>query len=341
MKNNKEEILNTSQDSMSDEQIKSKYEAIMKLVDHKKNVLVLGTLPNLLSKSLSEKNCDVTFIEKNNFENKIVDDVNNSLFLDSVKNKQFDVIILFDFLEYLKESEKVLNEIQKLLNVNGCIVCSLPNISHINYRIELLNGDLTYQMKNGNKRILLQMFTLDIILLLLESTRFSINKLIRIKKNIDFSDLILKQYSIPKELIESICRDPESTCTDYVFSATLKSNNSTTREHLEEFSKNMVTDRLGQILHYYRENLVGKMEKIIQEKDLEILNLQIGENKVKKIIDETFREILRRPVDLEGLEHFEGMLEKNEITREELKNILLKSEEYKALVEKDTKILKK
>ena len=171
MKNNKEEILNTSQDSMSDEQIKSKYEAIMKLVDHKKNVLVLGTLPNLLSKSLSEKNCNVTFIEKNNFENKIVDDAN-----DSLKNKQFDVIILFDFLEYLKESEKVLNKIQKLLNVNGCIVCSLPNISHINYRIQLLNGDLTYQMKNGNKEILLQMFTLDIILVLLESTRFSINK---------------------------------------------------------------------------------------------------------------------------------------------------------------------
>ena len=59
MKNNKEEILNTSQDSMSDEQIKSKYEAIMKLVDHKKNVLVLGTLPNLLSKSLSENHLKI------------------------------------------------------------------------------------------------------------------------------------------------------------------------------------------------------------------------------------------------------------------------------------------
>jgi len=336
MKNNKEEILNTIQDSMSDEQIKSKYEAIMKLVDHKKNVLVLGTLPNLLSKSLSEKNCNITFIEKNNFENKIVDVTNNSL-----KNKQFDIIILFDFLEYVNESEKILNKIQKSLNVNGCIVCSLPNISHINYRIQLLNGDLTYQMKNGNKKILLQMFTLDIILLLLESTKFSINELIRIKKNIDFSDIILKQYSIPKELIESIYRDPESTCTDYVFSATLKSNISTTREHVKEFSKNMVTDRLGEILHYYRENLVGKMEKIIQEKDLEILNLQIGENKFKKIIDETFREILRRPVDLDGLKYFGEMLEKNEITKEELKNILIKSEEYKELVEKDTKILKK
>jgi hypothetical protein len=190
-------------------------------------------------------------------------------------------------------------------------------------------------MKDGDEGKLLQMFTLDIILIMLESTRFSINKLIRIKKNIDFSNLVLKQYSIPKELIESILRDPESTCTDYVFTATVKSNIPTTREHLKEFSKNMVTDRLGEILHYYRENLVGKMEKIIQEKDLEILNLQIGENKFKKIVDEVFREILRRPVDLEGLEYFGGMLENNEITKEELKNILLKSEEYKKLVEKN------
>ena len=50
--------------------------------------------------------------------------------------------------------------------------------------------------------------------------------------------------------------------------------------------------------------------------------------KNERIVDDLYREILKRPVDQEGLDYFTALLEKNEITPELIKLALYASEEY-------------
>lgn len=48
-----------------------------------------------------------------------------------------------------------------------------------------------------------------------------------------------------------------------------------------------------------------------------------------KIIDNLYREILRRPVDLEGLQYYSSLLQEEKITVDEIRNALKNSEEFK------------
>ncbi len=56
------------------------------------------------------------------------------------------------------------------------------------------------------------------------------------------------------------------------------------------------------------------------------------DSSTKKIIDDLYREILFRPVDKEGLMYYSSLLEKGLITKNELINILLNSDERKSLL---------
>lgn len=51
----------------------------------------------------------------------------------------------------------------------------------------------------------------------------------------------------------------------------------------------------------------------------------------KKIVDDLYREILRRPADVEGLRYYASLLENGEMTVEDIRKALLESNEYKAM----------
>jgi len=55
----------------------------------------------------------------------------------------------------------------------------------------------------------------------------------------------------------------------------------------------------------------------------------------EKIVDDLYREILLRPADTQGLSHFSNLLEKNEISINQIRTSLLESEEYDALFSTD------
>jgi 2-polyprenyl-3-methyl-5-hydroxy-6-metoxy-1,4-benzoquinol methylase len=315
-------------------QIRSKYEYILNLLENSKNVLIIGNLSDAEIKLLENKKYNLIFYEKNfktNCSNNKIEDGKDEAYLKSIMDKKFDVVILCNYLEFQVHPNKILKQCKEFLHSNGYIICSIPNISHINYRLEILNGDFTYQTNNENIEKPIQMFTLDKILVMMEQTGFYINKLFRDNEKIDYQNSTLKEYSIPEEIIESIMRDPESMCKNYIFKAfNISKNNKPIKKYMTEFSKNIVTDRLQQILHYYKKNLIGQLEKTIQEKDFQISNLQIND-KFKQKVNKTYQNILMRSADSEGLEHFGTMLENKKITEEELVKILYESDEYKSL----------
>ena len=52
----------------------------------------------------------------------------------------------------------------------------------------------------------------------------------------------------------------------------------------------------------------------------------------EKIVDDLYREMLLRPVDIHGLEKYSTLLDEEKITIEEIRNELLNSEEYQAII---------
>ena len=59
------------------------------------------------------------------------------------------------------------------------------------------------------------------------------------------------------------------------------------------------------------------------------LSPEYFDSKYEKTVDDVYREILLRPADREGLVHFSSLLEDGKITEDDLRELLLNSEEKK------------
>jgi len=244
------------------------------LVGNEKTTLLFGDISSGLSEILIRQKCNVTKMEMSGDKIPIESET------------KFDVIVLGDFLQCIKNPVIFLKKLNDLLNPNGYLVCSITNIAHAYNRIKLLNGEFAYTPNGLINENFIKFYTLDTILSLLDDANYSITKLYRKKEDLDLvNQKDIKYFTIPDELIESIKNDPESLVSQYVFSAIPKSTNKLdlSIEDRNEFSRSMVTERLRDLFRYHKEDkpsLLHKYyEKKLQEKDSQIKDL---EKKVSK-----------------------------------------------------------
>lgn len=90
--------------------------------------------------------------------------------------KKFDLIILGDVLEHLKRPDKLLQNLNKILNKNGEIIISLPNIAYYKIRIKLLFGFFNYRDTGIMDRTHLRFFTQKTIKDLITSSGYQIEE---------------------------------------------------------------------------------------------------------------------------------------------------------------------
>ncbi|WP_430742472.1 glycosyltransferase [Bacillus atrophaeus] len=86
----------------------------------------------------------------------------------------FDVIIFADILEHLKDPWTVIQTYAKYLAPSGCMVCSIPNISHAEALFPLLLGDWTYRDAGILDRTHLRFFTPQTVHTLFPAEQFEI-----------------------------------------------------------------------------------------------------------------------------------------------------------------------
>lgn len=79
--------------------------------------------------------------------------------LQPLQSERFDLILLLDVLEHTSAPEKMLQELNALLNPGGIILLSLPNVAHWSVRFSLLLGKFDYQDRGILDRTHLQFFT--------------------------------------------------------------------------------------------------------------------------------------------------------------------------------------
>ena len=199
-------------------------------------------------------------------------------------SEKFDVIVVDDFLQRIDSPKKFLKKLKKLLNPNGYVVCSITNIAHAYNRLKLLNGEFVYTEDGLINENFLRLFTFETILHLVSDANYSITKLYREKEDLDLIHRKdLKYFTIPTELIESIKNDPESLVSKYVFSISpVSTGNSATYDYLKEFTKSLTTERLKELIRYYKEDLSLAYDKKLEERDSQIRELKKKLDKIKK-----------------------------------------------------------
>ena len=156
------------------------------LSGNNKKVLELGTATGYISKILKKQGCHVTGIEINQewakeasqyVDRMIIGNIEDLSYDNEFNNEKFDVILVGDVLEHLKDPVKILEHFHSLLNENGYLICSIPNISYAPIRLKLLNGELLYQSTGTLDESHLHFYTLENILLMLDKANFRITKL--------------------------------------------------------------------------------------------------------------------------------------------------------------------
>lgn len=108
----------------------------------------------------------------------------------SVVNDKYDYIYFGDVIEHLVDPIKSLERVKKFLNPDGCLVFSIPNMSHISVRLMLLNGNLIYGETGLLDKTHLHFYTHNEVQRVFSGAGYVISKI----------DPVLIDY--PKELIE-------------------------------------------------------------------------------------------------------------------------------------------
>lgn len=268
---------------------KTTQDFLIELVGNKKKVLELEPIDDHVKKILIEKNCHFLTIKLNSQLNQTneysqelsVRNLGESKLKEKLASKRFDVILISDSLGYFKDPTFILKTLKDFLEKDGYIVCHASNVSHGSIRLKLLDGDFKYTKTGLLSKDNLKFFTLDTILSILSSAGYSMKNLCRVKTElIADNDENPKPSLIPKELFDSILRDPESTIAQYVFTA-IPAINSVDYEWLTRYPKNYVTNDLKNRIDDLKKQIPNYKQEINSLKT-QNENLQNQLNKIKK-----------------------------------------------------------
>ena len=152
----------------------------------------------------------------------------------------------FQILDFFYDPQIFLKIISDSLLDNGMIVGCVYNYSNIINRIMFLDGKIPEN--EFNKKYFL---SLEDLLFSLSHSNLKITKLDRVEFEVTLSNQKeLKNFILPIKLINSINNDPESQSFFYIFSAIQNFNlNPNIRKSIFNFSKNLVTEKLNDILN--------------------------------------------------------------------------------------------
>jgi 2-polyprenyl-3-methyl-5-hydroxy-6-metoxy-1,4-benzoquinol methylase len=142
----------------------------------------------------AKRSCTVWGIEPNSVAavaaEKKLDRVINGLFskdMPELASEKFDAIFFNDVLEHLIEPGETLIDCKNLLNVNGCIVASIPNVRWYPVVLSLLRyRDFKYEEAGVMDKTHLRFFTLKSMYRLFEDSGYRVVKAVGINKTTDF-----------------------------------------------------------------------------------------------------------------------------------------------------------
>lgn len=135
-----------------------------------------------------------------------------------LSGEMFDVIVCLDVLEHVKDGAGVLVRLKELLNPNGNVIISLPNIGHADVRLSLLSGRFKYADKGLLDATHLHFYNRESALELVESAGLEVADLFTIDVPLGATELG-PASDVPDEAVEFVLSDPDSAVYQWIFRA--------------------------------------------------------------------------------------------------------------------------
>lgn len=161
----------------------SSHKRVENFVPESLEILDLGAEGNYIVE-LKKKNCTVTGVGlseipleiKNQYDKFLLENLEENGWKMKLKGEKFDVIILADVIEHLKEAKSLISSLKDFLKSEGFVVASTPNIAHFYVRVALLFGSFPYGERGILDRTHLHFYTLRSFKKLFEREGFKIIK---------------------------------------------------------------------------------------------------------------------------------------------------------------------
>lgn len=136
-----------------------------------------------------------------------------------VEHARFDVIILGDVLEHLRDPGAALADVLTLLEPGGRVIVSVPNVAHIDVRLMLLEGRWEYQGTGLLDATHLRWFTKSSLRAMLASAGLVATRLERVRIGRYGSDIVFETERPWIDAIGFIEADPEAHTFQFVVEA--------------------------------------------------------------------------------------------------------------------------
>jgi 2-polyprenyl-3-methyl-5-hydroxy-6-metoxy-1,4-benzoquinol methylase len=200
----------------------------LSMIGSAKRVLEFGCADGHMTAELARRGCRVVGLEieaaaaaaNEHAEETFVVDLDRDDFVEKLRGRQFDVALLGDVLEHLRDPGHVLTAVRELLVPGGFIVLCVPNVAFIDVRLALLRGKFPYNDWGLLDRTHIRFFTkatLDQVVagagyMPVETRRAILAP---------YASELAPDRSIPQEVVEMCLDDPEALTYQFVMKAVI------------------------------------------------------------------------------------------------------------------------
>lgn len=192
---------------------------ILRKIKNNSKVLEFGPAHGRMTKYLKEELwCNVSIVELDEEAGREAKKFSNYSFLGSSGNIEnyywldvlklnkgkFDYIIFADVLEHLVDPLKALSSCKDLLNDDGRILISIPNVSHNSVIIDLINNKFNYNEIGLLDNTHLRFFTHDSLLDFVSKAGFKVNEEMETFCAVEHSEFKNSYSDVPEEVAKCL-----------------------------------------------------------------------------------------------------------------------------------------
>ncbi len=193
-------------------------------------VLDIGAADGSVARLLVDRGCRTSGVEVDEqaaaalaayCERVVTADVEHVDLADVFGDTRFDVVLLLDVLEHLRDPLEVLRRVVRLLGPGGRVIASIPNVTHGAVRLNLLRGNFTYTSTGLLDRTHLRFFDRAAVDALFNTAGLDILDRLRVTRGLTETEIPIDLATFSRDVIEDVERDPESRTFQFVIVATV------------------------------------------------------------------------------------------------------------------------
>jgi 2-polyprenyl-3-methyl-5-hydroxy-6-metoxy-1,4-benzoquinol methylase len=278
----------------------------LSMIGFNKSVLEVGCSTGYFTKILVERGCSVVGIEidpeaargaEEWADRVIVGNIDDGGVWDEAKDESFDVVVLGDVLEHLRDPLHSLRQAVRKLKPSGFVVTSLPNIAHGDVRMALMQGTFRYSDIGLLDRTHLRFFTLETIRELLTEAGLAVVDTRRVIAPLFQTELGVRREEVSDATVDDLLADPEVEVYQFVMKSVL------------DYGAHAVaglSDRLNELDDRVQHEKVRTALLRKELRDRELLTLEPQQRHMEeqqRIIDEQQQYVEALEGHVSGLEH--------------------------------------